>query len=486
MTDGRSCRASRRRRGRDRRVAHNSTPESERGAAAGPARAVSALACALCVLLTSCASFRPEPINLRVSARRFAARSLRNRRLGAYLTAMGVRPRDRWGFRRLTYVAVFERPQLTIANARYRAALGRLRIAEQIANPKIGISSAYDASVPLPTPWSVGSIFSVLIQNFFSKDALIGAARQNVLAAREAIESVAWVERKAVYDALLTLWAQRRTATLYRRQASLDRSIVRAVRERYRAGTASATALTSANLNAERAAFRWHQAQLGASLATAHLAGVIGLPPEALTGVRLSFAIFRRLRAPQALDADERRALRERPAVREALAQYNAAQYRLKAAVDGLINGVKVVPGYALNQQTDNYSLALKTHAPLFNQHQGQIAVARAERRLAAAQLRSVQESVFGQIERAVVYWRESGTAMQASRRALRSAERELAASREAYRAGVIGDVRLLGVRLLALSARIRLLSAEREHYAASGDLMTALHRKLWKIRNET
>ena len=75
---------------------------------------------------------------------------------------------------------------------------------------------------------------------------------------------------------------------------------------------------------------------------------------------------------------------------------------------------------------------------------------------------------------------------MEASRRALRSAERELAASREAYRAGVIGEVRLLGVRLQVLSARIQLLSAEKEHYAASGDLMTALHRKLWKMPNAT
>ena len=486
MTNGHGGEDSRRNRGRGGTEARGSAARSEGGPVGGRAAALWALGCVVCVVLTSCASFRPEPISLRANARRFAARSLHNRRLGAYLAAMGRPPRARWGFRRLTYVAVFERPQLTIANARYRAALGRLRIAEQIDNPKIGISAAYNASEPLPTPWSVGPLFSFLIQNFFSKDALIGAARQNVLAAREAIDSVAWQERKAVYGALLALWAARRTTMLYRRQAALDRSIARAVEERYRIGTASATALTTAELSAERAAFRWHQAQLAAALATARLAGVVGLPPAALADVRLSFAIFRKLRAPAALAADEQVALIERPAVRQALAQYNAAQYRLQAAVDGLSDGVKIAPGYVDNQQTDQYLLALKAHVPLFNQHQGQIAVARAERHRAAAQLKFVQESVFSQIEQAVVYWRESGTTLEASRRALRSAERELAASREAYRAGVIGEVRLLGVRLQVLSGRIQLLSAEKEHYAASGNLMTALHRKLWKIRNAT
>jgi cobalt-zinc-cadmium efflux system outer membrane protein len=445
-----------------------------------------ALACTLCMLISSCASFRPEPINLRVSARRFAARTVHSRRLTRYLVALGLPPENSWGFRRLTYVAVFERPQLTIANARYRAALGSLRLAEQIDNPKIGIRTAYNASQLLPTPWSVGPIFSFLIQNFFSKDALIGAARQNVLAARAAIDSVAWEERKAVYDALLALWADRRATRLYRRQAALDRSIARAVQERHRVGTASASALTTADLNAEQAAFRRHQAQLAAALATAHLAEVVGLPAAALADIRLSFAIFRKLRAPAALAADEQVALIERPAVRTALAQYNAAQYRLQAAIEGLVSGVKVTPGFDDSQQTSHYSLSVKTHPPLFNQHQGQIAVARAERHLAAAHLKSVQESVFGQIERAVVYWRESGMAMEASQRALWSAQRELAAAREEYRAGVIGDVRLLGVRLQVLSARIQRLSAEKEHYAASGDLMTALHRKLWRDRNAT
>ena len=452
----------------------------------GRAGALLALGCAVCILLTSCASFRPEPISLRASARRFSARTLHNRRLTTYLAALGLPPGNSWGLRRLTYVAVFERPELKIARADYRAALGRLRIAEQIANPKVGISTGFNVSQPLPTPWSVGPILTFLIQNFLSKDALIGAARQNIVAARAAIDSVAWNERKRVYDALLALWVDRRTSMLYRQQAALDRTIARAVLERYRVGTASASALTTARLNAERAAFRQHQAQLAASLAKARLASVVGLPPAALRGVKIGFAVFRELRVPEDLAADERIAVVERPAVRRALADYNAAQYRLKAAVYGLINGVKVSPTYGMSQDTYQYALGIHAHAPIFNQHAGQIAVARAERRLAAEQLQSVQESVFSQIQGAVIYWRRSDSVMAASRQALRSAERELAASRQAYRAGTIGDVRLLGARLLVLSARLDLLSAEREHYRAGGNLMAALHRKLWKERDES
>lgn len=441
---------------------------------------------ALCILLSSCVPFRPEPISLRAGARRFAARSLHSGPLTRYLVALGLPPGNSWGFRRLTYVAVFERPQLKIASARYRVALGRLRIAEQIDNPKIGIHTAFNATQMLPTPWSVGPIFSFLVQNFFSKNALIGAARQNVLAARAAIASVAWNERERVYGALLSLWAQRRATSLYRQDARLERTIASAIGERYRLGAASASAVTGARLSAERAAFREHQAALEASLARAHLALVVGLPVGALRGVRISFAIVHELRMPADLARAERFALLHRPALVRALAEYNAAQLQLKAATEGLISGVKVTPGYDDSQETSHYSLSVKTHPPLFNQHQGQIAVARAERRLAAENLKSVQQSIFGQIERAVVDWRGSESALAASRRALISTQRELADARQAYRVGAIGEVRLLGARLEVLSARIDLLSTEQEHYAASGDLMAALHSKLWEFHHES
>ncbi len=486
MTIGHGCDACRGNSGRGGIGPRRSAPESARGSAAGRTGTLVAIACAVCMVLTSCASFRPEPINLRASARRFSARTLHNRRLTAYLTALGRPPGNSWGLRRLTYVAVFERPRMKIVRADYRIALGRLRTAEQVPNPKLGVSAGFNVSQPLPTPWSVGPILTFLVQNFLSKDALIGAARQNIVAARAAIDSVAWDERQRVYDALLALWLDRRTHMLYRRQAAVDRAIARAVLERYRVGAASATALTTARLNAERAAFRQHQAQLAASLAKARLASVVGLPAAALQRIRISFAIFRELRVPEDLAADERIAVVERPAVRRALADYNGAQYRLKAAVYGLSSGVKISPTYGMSQDDYQYALGIHAHVPIFNQHAGQIAVARAERRLAAQQLKSVQESVFSQIHQAVIYWRRSGSVMSASRQALRSVDRELAASRQAYHAGTIGEVRLLGARLLVLRARLELLSAEREHYRAGGNLMAALHRRLWKERDES
>lgn len=439
----------------------------------------------ICVMLSSCAAFRPEPINLRVSAQRFEARTLHSRRLDAYLAAMGVPSRDRWGFRRLSYVAVFERPDLKIVGADYRVALGKLKIAEQIPNPTVGVSAGFNVTQPLPTPWSVGPILSFLIQNFLNRDALIGAARQNILAARAAIDSVAWDERMRVYDALLALRSDRLTGNLYRQQAAVDRRIAQAVLERYQVGVASANAVTVVNLAAERSAFRQHQAKLAESLAKVGLASAIGLPSTALQGVKISFAIFHELQVPVELATDEQIAVVDRPAVRRALSAYDAAQYRLRAAVYGLVKGVKVSPTYGMSQDTYQYALGLHIHAPIFNQHAGQIAVARAERRKAAAHLESVQQRVFSQIENAVVDWRESAIALNASRQALRSAEHELSASREAYQVGAIGDVRFLGVRLLVLSARIQFVKAEQEHYRASGNLMAALHSKLWTRRND-
>lgn len=444
------------------------------------------VAVTLSVALTSCASYRAKPINLQTSAQSFAARTLHNPRLVAYLTALGLPPGSSWGFRRLTYVAVFERPTLKVADAKYRIAFGKLGIARQIDNPTVGISTGYNATALLPTPWSVGPILSFLVQNFYAKDARVGAAHQKVLAARQAVDSVAWHERKHVYHALLTLWSARRATALYRQKTALDRSIARAVEERYQSGTSSATAVTTAEQNAEEAAFHQHQEELKKRLAQVHLAKVIGLPPIALKGVAISYGIFGKLNVPKNIAADEHAATVDRPAVKKALAEYNAAQFQLKVADRNLVNGLNVAPGFNDSQRQDQYALSIQASAPIFNQHGGQIAVARASRRLAAAQLKSVQEHVFDQIERANARWRKSRAIVTDARQALRSAKQKLAATQEAYRAGTVGAVRLLGRRQLDLKARTELLSTQKEYYGAIGDLMAALHKKFWKGRNDT
>ncbi|HET9147353.1 MAG TPA: TolC family protein [Acetobacteraceae bacterium] len=364
-------------------------------------RRLPGLALLLPGLLAGCAHYTARPIDPALSARALKARRLNDPRLLRFLSAMGRGAPPDWNIGTLTLVALYERPDIRIADANYALAKGGLTTAAVIPNPILGLSPTYN-TVGLPAPIKVGPIVTFLISSFGARGATMAAARAEIAASRELIGSAAWRERARVRNALLAVWQARAQARLAQQSARLAEASLAVLSQRYSAGMVSASALILQRLTAEQADFAATEASRRERLARAGLAAALGLPEATLRGVSLDLSAFGHVRKPRALAVLERRALAARPAIRAALARYAAAQDRLRAAIDEQYPAFDIGPGYHYDQGSNKFILALSVPLPVFNQNQGPIAQARARRRLAAAQFDQVQQRVLARISHRV------------------------------------------------------------------------------------
>ena len=111
------------------------------------------LAALLLVLLAQCASYRARPIDPAVTAAALTRRSLSDPRLLRFF-AIDQRHQDppRWNLETLTLVALYERPEMPIAEATLQAAAAGEITAAMLPNPVLSLSAKYDTTTSL-IPW---------------------------------------------------------------------------------------------------------------------------------------------------------------------------------------------------------------------------------------------------------------------------------------------------------------------------------------------
>ncbi|MGC9271541.1 TolC family protein [Acidiphilium sp.] len=400
--------------------------------------------------------------------------------LTKFLSSMGCKSKPRWGLDALTLVAVFERPDLAIADAEYAVARGSVISADALPNPTMTINPEYNASNANPSPFKIGPVISFLVDSLGARQAGVAAAKDQRDAARQAIDTAAWLERSRVRTALLAFWNARHAVRLARRNAQLAQASERAIAQRYRAGIVSSATLDLAMTGMDQALYSAAEAARSLEVARGDLAAAVGVPAAAFDHVAISTSAFDAPRTPHDIAGITRAALVARPSVLAALATYRADQELLRQAIDAQYPGVSIGPGYHYSQGDNKYILALSLPLPIFNQNQGPIASARATRHLAAAQFKAAQLHVLDQIDTALVRYRASQTAARAARRIARQAKVEVRRDEAAYRIGGIGIVRLLGAKQQELIAQQNSLTTRLQTLTALGLLEDALHHRFF------
>jgi cobalt-zinc-cadmium efflux system outer membrane protein len=143
------------------------------------------LAALMVLPLASCVTYQARPIHPEHSARKLARRSLRDPRLLHFIV---IEERHegppRWNLETLSLVATYERPDLSLATARFDEARAGERIAAQLPNPTLSFQPTYNTTTTVPSPWKVGPVVSFLIRAFGSRPALMARAGARVLKRR--------------------------------------------------------------------------------------------------------------------------------------------------------------------------------------------------------------------------------------------------------------------------------------------------------------
>lgn len=379
------------------------------------------------VALAGCARFQPEPLSPALNAAALDNRTLNDARLHRFLLASlppGKEPAGtpRWNLDTLTLAALYYHPDLAVADAKLAGTQADILTARQRPNPSLNFAGNYATMAvaggfpPAALPLTIGPAVNFLIETFGKREDRTEQARHLADAARADVATAAWQVRGRVRTALLNLWAGQQRLTLARRQVTLRQQLVSLLEQRLGAGFATALDVTRERIALAQATLGVRDVTRLQADALVQLATALGVPVRALDGVQLSTDAFDHPVTPGQDVADgplRRQALTERTDIQASLAQYEAMQSALRLQVANQYPNVTLSPGYNYDLGINRFILNPTFDLPIYNQNQGQIARALADRQLAAANFSALQSQVIGAVDAAVAAYRNATLGLQ-------------------------------------------------------------------------
>jgi cobalt-zinc-cadmium efflux system outer membrane protein len=436
----------------------------------------------LLLLAGGCATYQDRPLSGPETLDRFESRTLEASDLQAYLQdKLDVQqwPPAAWNLPELTLAAFFYSPQLDVARARWAAAQGRRRTAAERPNPAFGFTPGFNSTTGYGadiSPWIVDAALDIPLETAGKRGYRIAEAQYLSEAARLQIAQTAWELRHQVREALLDLYGASQTAVLERSRRAIQEDNVQLLERMFELGEISANELGQARALRDEARLAVLDADKQQTQARARLAGVIGVPAQTLESKEFSFDAFATLPEEVPPAEAQRQALLNRADLLAALAEYQASQSALQQEIARQYPDIQIGPGYEFDQSENKWMLGLSVTLPLFNQNQGAIATAEANRAHAEAQFKALQAGIISDLEQAA-------RGYQASLGKVRVAE-TLAAEREAatdrmrrmYELGEVVKPQVDAVTLESNAAALNHLDARVEALRALGQIEDAMH----------
>lgn len=436
-------------------------------------------------LLAGCAHFQPKPLSARASIAGFESRSLASPGLRAFLAAnhAAIPAQDSpWSLKALTLTAFYYQPALAEARDQLLAAQAARITAGERPNPSLSLTPAYDSGVPGSIhPWIVPLSLDWPIETAGRRGERLAQARHLAAAARWDLIGTVWRVRGRLRDALLTLYAARRSEALLAREVSARRTVLHLLGRQLRAGNVSSYEVAEARIALDRATLARQAAAARALQARIALAGTLGVPLGALDEARFTFDLGS---FPAALTRPEarRQALLGRADVRAALERYAASQSALKLQIARQWPDIHLGPGFAWNAQLAGdrqWELGLSLPLPVLNDNQGPIAEARAQRSLAAAHFLTVQTAALTRIDSSLAAYDSARAQLLTADALLGTLGRQVSSVDAQVRAGEVQPLDLANARLIYDTGLENRLAAQVRAQRSLGRLEQALQSPL-------
>lgn len=455
-----------------------------------PVSSFSRIAASLFLLgsaLAGCASYEPKSLSPQVTATSFETRSFTDPGLANYVQAHLSRVAaagslHTWDFDMLTLAALYYHPDLGVARAQQNVAEAGVRISRQRLNPSLSFTPAYNTNAAAGmSPWILGWILNFPVDTFGRRGFQETQAIYQRDAAHFHLAEVAWQVRSQVRSRMLDYDAALHEHAILKQTLDLRENLLHAMLRRLAAGEAARPEVETAQATLADARLQLDMARGRENAARVALAAAVGMPVGALDSVRLSFDAFNQpLSAAQIpAPAVRRAALTNRADLLVALARYAASQSALQLEIAQQYPNLQIGPGYQWDQGANKWSLGISLTLPLFNQNQGQIAQAKAQRTLAAARFIAVQIRGIAQIEHSLAGYRAALTALGAAQSLAATQLSRVQSAQYQFMSGYIDRSALEQVQLQSLAAENTRLSASIQAQQALGALEDAVERPL-------
>jgi len=441
----------------------------------------------LVTVLAGCASYAPRPLSPQATAAAFEDRSLTDPGLENYLAAHLPRAvpagsYHTWDFDRLTLAALYYHPDLGVARAQQHVAAAGVQISRQRPNPSLGLTPEYNFdAVAGMSPWILGWVLNFPIETAGRRGYRETQSAYQRDAARFHVAEVAWQVRSQVRSRMLAYDAALREQAILKQTLDLRANLLHAMQRRLAAGEAARPEVDTAQAALAEARLQWNMARGRAAAARVALAAAVGVPVAALDSVELSFDAFNQPLSTAQIPAPavRRAALTNRADLLAALARYAASQSALQLEIARQYPDLQIGPGYKWDQGANKWSLGISLTLPLFNQNQGQIAQARAQRELAAARFIALQARAIAQTGRALADYRAALAALDSAQSLTATQQLHMQSAQRQFAAGDTDRSALEQAQLQALAAENTRLTASLQAQQALGAIEDAVQRPL-------
>lgn len=418
----------------------------------------------LSALLAGCASYEPKPIDPQAQSQEFELRAL----------AAGP-----WRLEALQSEAVRRHPDAAGAAARRQAAEAAIISAGARPNPAFSASAQNNASAePGALSWTYGLGVDMPLEVAGKRDLRLARATWLALAAEQTQTEALWRIQGRARDAY---FAAAPIDRMYFERARIHEDLAKEIDRRLAAGMVGGGEALQARLAARQAQLAANDTQRRREEGLRKLAAATGLPARAIENAELPFDDLGGESLPDPDDVAKiaRDALRVRPDVLAALAEYEASQAALQLEIARQYPDVSIGPGYTWDAGALKWSLGLALNIPIFDRNRGPIAEAQARRKEAAAAFRAVQEQAIAEIFDAQSTYGQVLRQLRATERiALDQRVRQRAAD-AAFQAGAVDRLALLAARLEAAAAETALEETRLDAHRSVGRVEDALRRTL-------
>jgi cobalt-zinc-cadmium efflux system outer membrane protein len=451
------------------------------------ARVAGLLAASLAIAPVGCRRFEPVSLSPTDTAAALENRSLADPQLRAFFEravpgSVSQWPRATWDLDGLTLAALYYQPSVKVARAQWQVAEAGVLTAGTSPNPSVSVTPQYVANSPSGmSPWVVVSALDWPIETAGKRGRRIDKAEHVAASARLALDTAAWKVRADVRARLLDVVAAREHAALAARDRQAHHEIVALLEQRQQLGAVSVADVTLARVAELQAVAALGEAERQHGEARVRLATAVGVPVRALDGLDLVLPIDGRAPELDRPSDDLRRdALLNRPDVLAALADYAASQSALQLEIARQYPDLRIGPGYEYDQGLNKWAVVgISVELPVLNRNQGPIGEAEARRTEAAARFTALQASIIDELDRALANRTAARDALDRADALLAAEQRRHRSTMQAFDAGAIDRLALLGAEVTAIQAEQIQFDAQVRRQQAVGDLEAAVQPPL-------
>lgn len=411
---------------------------------------------ALCLTVTGCAHYENKPLSSSQSFNRLETRTLNDQGLRHFIEAVPIKwpttANNSWNLDRLTLAALYYHPDFALARAQAGSAEASIITAGQRLNPTITLTPTWVRNLATAAvPWIFASTINIPFETANKRGFRLNKSVHLTEAAHWRAADAAWLIRGRLRTAMLEAYAAKESGRILATQVAIQTTLTQKIEQQMKVGELGPLELSRSKLALSQIELVEKTVQKRIAESQVLLALAIGIPVEGLSGVDLDFSELAKPAALVNIPVERLKeiALRNRPDVLAALADYEAAQSALQLEIANQYPNIQINPAYTWEMGEHRWALgASALQLPIFHQNQGPIAEAEAKRKEMATRFEALQLKLIGDIDKAQAGIAALQTKWNATEQQQKAQKAQLGSVKVLYRAGEADRLALLTAEL--------------------------------------